>query len=363
MHIVDAQVELLTIPFRRPFSSATGTWQQRDLGLVRLRSNDGDEGLGEIATHHPGGIQGSIPDGLTELMVGLDPADDADLERRLGTVDAWPRVGRALRSAVESASVELLARSGGHSVASMLVAQPRLEVHVNGLLGLGSSEDVASQAGELVAAGFTCLKMKAGSEPLSTIIERIAAVRGAVGSDTSLRLDLNGSLRVAEATELLDAIAAYQLEYVEQPIAAAAGVAELASLRRSSPVRVAADESLRGLSAARELLDAEAADVFVIKPARVGGLRSAWRIAELAATADTPVVVSTMFETGIGVAGALQLAVCLPGDRAHGLATGDLLATDLLVRSLTVERGRMAVPLGVGLGIELDAAAAEGYRR
>lgn len=115
------------------------------------------------------------------------------------------------------------------------------------------------------------------------------------------------------------------------------------------------------MGAARVLLDSGAVDALVVKPARVGGLRQAAAIIELATTASVPVTVSTLFETGVGLAGALHLAATAPGPQAHGLATADLLDSDLLVEPLPVSYGRMTVPESTGLGIELDLVALERY--
>ncbi len=75
-----------------------------------------------------------------------------------------------------------------------------------------------------------------------------------------------------------------------------------------------------------------------------------------------PVTVSTLFETGVGLAGALHLAATAPGAQAHGLATAHLLESDLLATPLPILAGRMPVPPGPGLGIELDDAAMARYR-
>jgi L-alanine-DL-glutamate epimerase-like enolase superfamily enzyme len=100
----------------------------------------------------------------------------------------------------------------------------------------------------------------------------------------------------------------------------------------------------------------------VVKPARVGGLRQAHAIIERATTASVPVTVSTLFETGVGLAGALHLAATAPGRQAHGLATAELLESDLLRTSLPITDGRMSVPAGPGLGVDLDPVALERYR-
>ena len=75
-----------------------------------------------------------------------------------------------------------------------------------------------------------------------------------------------------------------------------------------------------------------------------------------------PVTVSTLFETGVGLAGALHLAATAPGLQAHGLATAELLESDLLQTPLAIASGRMTVPGGSGLGVDLDHDAIARYR-
>jgi len=87
----------------------------------------------------------------------------------------------------------------------------------------------------------------------------------------------------------------------------------------------------------------------------VGGLRQGCRIIELAAGAGVGAVVTTALESGVGAAAALHLAATLPPDSpACGLATGSLLAADLIRRPLVARCGRMELPERPGLGIELD---------
>ena len=198
------------------------------------------------------------------------------------------------------------------------------------------------------------------------------AVREAIGPDVHLRLDVNGAWDPPTAEERLEAVERFRLEYVEQPLAGDDAEA-LAELRRRVRVPIAADESVTSVKAARELLDAEAVDVLVVKPARVGGLVVGAEIAALAAERGVPVVVSTLFETGVGIAAALAMAARLPevvfAGRAtppdHGLATAGLLEHDLLRDELVVEDGRMWLPDEPGpggLGIEVDDDAVARYR-
>jgi L-Ala-D/L-Glu epimerase len=280
----------------------------------------------------------------------------------LRRIDRRPFVGRMTRAAVESALVELLACVQGRSVASWLMPTPRSDVAVNALLGIAAPDVTASEARRLVDAGYGCLKLKGGNEAVAALVRRVAAVRDAVGGDVALRLDLNGTLDTRSAADVLERLTPFGLDYVEQPIALTSGVGALARLRRRSAIPIAADESVRDVGTARALLRAAAADVLVVKPSRVGGLRQARSIVELAEASGVPVTVSTLFETGVGIAAALQLAATVSGDQAHGLATAELLVSDLLARPLAVVDGRMAVPPGPGLGVTLDEAAVERFR-
>ncbi len=144
---------------------------------------------------------------------------------------------------------------------------------------------------------------------------------------------------------------------MEQPVPVSAGAEALARLRRQVGVPIAADEAVTDVTALQRLVRVGAVDAVVVKPGRVGGLLEAARMVELALASQTRVTVSTLLESGIGVATALHLAASVPGRAAHGLSTSGLLATDLLREPLTVRAGRLAVPRAPGLGVALDEAS------
>ena len=362
MRIARAEVEIVEVPFREPVISGTRRWERHRAGILTLRTDDGRKGLAEFPAPEPHDLGEDVSPRLIEALTGIELDDPVTLEGTLRDIDTWPFVGRAARSAVESALVDLVARVSRRSVAGYLDSGAATDVAVNAMLGIDPPDEVATEARALVDAGYRCLKLKAGDEPDGALADRVAAVRAAVGPGVALRLDFNGSLGTDEAGDILASVAPYDIEYAEQPIPPGAGAEALARLRWNGPVPIAADESVRDLGAARVLLDTRAVDALVVKPARVGGLRQARAIVELSAAAGVPVTVSTMFETGVGLAGALHLAATVPGSQAHGLATAELLASDLLLTPLAIAGGRMAVPDGTGLGVELDPAALERYR-
>ncbi len=353
------RVDIVAVPFRAPVLTATGAWTIRRSLLVTLTDADGAHGTGEIAPargEEEAAI--SVLASLAPRLDGLTPAQvlTAIEEDRSADRSAELELASVLEAGLETALLDLAGRRAGLPVAGMLAGASgrgvaRLRVPVSRLVSATTAEDAADAARASVADGVRCVKLKVGGEPDSAAFaRRVAAVRDAIGDDVDLRLDANGAWTVAEASERLRAVDGLGIAYVEQPVSTLEG---LAAVRAVAPIPVAADEAVRGTMAAGRLIDAGAADVLVVKPVRVGGAVETLRIAAIAGAAGVPVVLSTFYETGIGLAAALHVAASLPvGDEAHGIATADLLASDLLAQRPRVAAGWAEVPADAGLGVE-----------
>jgi O-succinylbenzoate synthase len=196
-----------------------------------------------------------------------------------------------------------------------------------------------------VVAGSGCrtAKVKVADHPgsLPDDLERVRAVRDALGPGGAVRVDANGAWDVDAAVAAVRRLdrAAGGLEYVEQPCRT---VEELAAVRRRVDVRVAADESIRRADDPLRVALAGAADVAVLKCAPLGGVRRALRVAE---AAGLPCVVSSALETSVGLAAGLALAGALPGlDLACGLGTAALLAGDVVPVPPRPVDGHLPVP-------------------
>jgi O-succinylbenzoate synthase len=196
------------------------------------------------------------------------------------------------------------------------------------------------------AGGCTTAKVKV-SEPGQSLVEdeaRVEAVRDALGSSGRIRVDANGGWDVDAAVAAIGRLdtAAGGLEYVEQPCAS---VEDLAAVRRTVGVPIAADESIRRAADPYRVRDLEAADVAVLKVQPLGGVRACLRIAE---DIGLPVVVSSALETSVGIAAGVALAAALPElPYACGLATVQLLTDDVAATPLLPVDG--ALPVGVPL--------------
>ncbi len=178
--------------------------------------------------------------------------------------------------------------------------------------------------------------------PPAADLERVAAVRDALGPAGRIRVDANAVWTVDEAVLAIRELdrAAGGLEYVEQPCAS---LDELAEVRRKVSVRIAADESIRRAEDPMRVAVAGAADIAVIKVAPLGGVRRALAVAE---ACGLPCVVSSAVETSVGLAAGLALAGALPSlEFACGLGTVSLLAADVVAEPLRPVDGFLPVPV------------------
>jgi len=200
------------------------------------------------------------------------------------------------------------------------------------------------RAHEIVSAsGCTTAKVKVADPgtALYSDLERVAAVRDALGSAGAIRVDANMAWDVDTAVAAIRALerAAGGLEYVEQPCRT---IEELAAVRRRVDVPIAADESIRRAEDPLRVAVAGAADIAVIKVAPLGGVRRALRVAE---ACGLPCVISSAVETSVGLAAGLALAAALPTlDHACGLGTMPLLTGDVASESLVPVDGWLPVP-------------------
>ncbi|MFN2588154.1 MAG: o-succinylbenzoate synthase [Actinomycetota bacterium] len=186
-----------------------------------------------------------------------------------------------------------------------------------------------------VASGCTTVKVKVADGDDEA---RVEAVRDALGPGGRIRVDANGAWDVDEAARRISALARYDLEYVEQPVAT---LEEMAELRGRVDVALAADESLRKAPDPLHVPGLAAADLIVLKVQPLGGVRRCLAVAE---ATDRPAVVSSAVETSVGLAAGLALAAALPElPYACGLGTQSLLAGDVTRDPLVPRDGALAV--------------------
>jgi o-succinylbenzoate synthase len=317
----------LSIPLREPFVTAGGVVSARELVLLRLEDEDGVVGYGEAAP--------------------LPSYDGVSVEDVVAALRAEEPGPPQARTAEEMARLDLEARREGRPL-----GEPGAEaIAVNRTLAAGPPEEVARRAEEAVRDGFSCVKVKVG---LPDDVDRVAAVRLAIGPWPAIRLDANGAWTVEEAIEKLRELATFDIQLVEQPCRT---LEELAAVRQEATVPVAADESVATPDDVRAAAAAEACDVVNVKLAPSGGFGAAREALRCATEHGLTSFLSSTLDGPWGIAAALQLAAAERVQMACGLATLELFDAQLALALPPPHDGLLDVPQGPGLGVVVDASA------
>jgi O-succinylbenzoate synthase len=235
----------------------------------------------------------------------------------------WP----ALVFALETAALDF-ANGGRRQLYQNTFSEGRLALPINGLVWMGDATFMRQQIEQKLAAGYSCLKLKIGSLDFATELALLAEIRAVAGpAQLMLRVDANGAFAPTEALGKLEQLAAFDLHSIEQPIRPGQDAA-LAKLCRQSPVPIALDEELIGVTDPRRqaaLLDEVKPTYIVLKPTLLGGHAATRHWIALAETRDMAWWMTSALESNVGLNAVAQLTgEYAVGDFAQGLGTGQL---------------------------------------
>ncbi len=357
--------------------------------FVLVRSDGGLTGYGE-GTHsgNDAALAALVRDRLGPVLVERSRSCGTVQNLTAGLLDTIhaagdPRRSRVLAtavSAVEQALWDLAARAAGQPLHQALGGRRAAEpVTLYATLNRGifdrTPEGFARAARLAANEGFYAVKcapfdgVASGGEPgaarLAAIelgIERAAAVRDAIGDDVDLMIDCHGRFTEPEAIEVAARLAALRLRWLEEPVPFEPDPAALARVRRASPVPIAAGELMFGIEAFRPLLDAGAADVLMPDVKHCGGLAAAREIAALAA--QYGVAIAPHNPSGpISTLASAHLCAALSNAPLLEYAWGEVPWRALLLQPAEmIDRGRLVVPPGPGLGAQIDGPTLAGHR-
>jgi len=355
------ELRRVSMPLRRPHAAAHGTEVRRELVVVRAVGADGVEGWGECPTLTAPGYGTETTGRAWEYLCDhLAPQLAAgSLTDALATGEVLDAGFPMASSGLEGALVDLGLRRRGASLTDVLGAGSRplrrctVVTLPESVAGDGGCADVLDAVAAAVAGNAAMVKLKV--DPVAGA-GHVAAVRAAF-ADLPLAVDANGSL--AGHPEVLDALDALGLAYLEQPLPPAhPGAAALAE-RFGAPV--ALDESVSGPEALAVALASGEGSIVNLKAARVGGLAPALRCWEVARRAAADVFVGGMLESVLGRAPAVALAAAVRS-ADDGLPTdlgpsSQYFAADLGRPVVLDEDGGLVVPTGAGTGAVPDPGA------
>jgi len=360
--IVEAELFEVRAAFAKPYSLAKsyGTFTTTCAVILKLTDADGVVGWGEANPMQPFTVE-SPRDSRDVLREQLLPAVFAETLPEPGAIDLMLDGLRSdhlcAKGAVSMALLDVMGKRLGVPVTTLLGGAIHASLPVLWPLGTGTADDDCAVIEEKAAAGFGSFMLKMGAAPVRDEIRRVETLAARYGERFKLIADANQGWDLEEARVFLAGVKGMPLAFVEQPVAKA-DFDGMAILAKSSAFPISADESLTGLSEAARLAAIGAANIFSVKSSKNGGPLRAQRIGTVAQAFGIRCYMNSMLEFGITQAASLQHAATTPNlfDAGHAYMSTLRLAEDPTDFSSFVSDGRVSVPSGAGLGIEVDEA-------
>jgi len=375
MKITDIRTHILEAPLSQPFSYSRAWYATRTAMIVEIATDEGLVGWGEC--YGPARINAAVVNSMKPMLVGQDP---------LRTEWLWQEIYARFRdhgqkgsiiqglSGIDIALWDLKGKIFGVPVHRLMGGPMRTEVaaYATGLYRrkAGRPEQyLAEEAAGYRAEGFSAVKLKVGYG-LEEDARMVRAVRDAIGPGVGLMIDANHAYDTVGAIRLGRSVEAFDIAWFEEPVPPE-DVAGHRQVRSALSIPIASGECEFTRYGFRELITTRAVDIVQPDTCSAGGLSECKKIADMAAACGLRYA-PHVWGSGVALAAALQLLAVLPAFTPPSLNPAEpMLEFDrtehpirqaLLTTPIEHAKGRVAVPQGPGLGIEIDRAALERFR-
>lgn len=358
--IQSVETLIVDVPTIRAHKLSVATMNAQALVLVRVRCSDGIEGWGEATTigglnygdESPESIKTNIDTYIAPLIIGMKSNQVAKVMQKIRVTIQGNRFAKC---AIETALLDAQGKRLGIPVSELLGGRVRDELPVAWTLASGdTAKDIAEAEKMIAMRRHNIFKLKIGLRSVEDDVKHVLAIKRALGSDISVRVDVNQAWSELNAVKGIAALEAGGIDLIEQPVKAL-NKASMARLSTQFAVAIMADEALHGPSDALELANKSAADVFAVKINQSGGLFPALQVATVAELNGISLYGGTMLEGAVGTAASAHVFSTFQ-ELAFGTELfGPLLLTEeILTEPLIYKDFNLQVPKGPGLGIQLD---------
>lgn len=313
-----------TLLFKQPAGTSRGVYTKRPIWYVVARNEDnGNIGIGECAP---------LPD------LSYDRGED--YEERLKAVCRETEKMMRERCEIDYDKLrDVPSMSMGIETALKHMEKGMFEmwesdftkgkkaIPINGLVWMGTYDEMLSRIEEKRNQGFRCIKLKIGAIDFERELELIRIIRETIKrTDLEIRLDANGGFSAEDVMEKLERISKYDIHSIEQPIKAGQWE-KMSEIVRKSPIKIALDEELIGINSIdkkRELLEIINPDYIVLKPTLHGGFRGAEEWIEMATKGGTGYWTTSALESNVGLNAIAQWEAQHKPTMPQGFGTGKL---------------------------------------
>ena len=318
--------------FLQPAGTSRGVYNTRLSFYLKLTSDEQPDvvGVGECAT---------LPD------LSCDAMPPNEYERKLRTFcDEYERTGvidyEAMRAypsmlfGLETAVAQFNAK-GSLNFFNTPFGRGEEGIPINGLVWMGTFEEMFERLEAKLKAGFRCIKIKIGAIDFDRELQLIRHIRSTFSrKDVELRVDANGGFTPEEALSRMEALVQYDIHSIEQPIKQHQWT-EMARLCAATPLPIGLDEELIGVNERQkkiELLDTIRPQYIVLKPSLHGGMAGTEEWIQLARERNIGSWITSALESNVGLNAIAQLTASIYGTNirhAQGLGTGQLFADNI----------------------------------
>lgn len=310
MKITDIIVGHISVPLKKPFKTSLRTVNSIEDVIIKIITDTGNTGYGEapptgaITGDTIGSIVGAVNDHIKKNLIGMDIEN---FEEIMLSLDRSIVRNTSAKAAVDIALYDLYGQMF-HAPLYKLLGGYRKELITDITISINEPEEMARDSIEAVNLGYNTLKIKVGNDSKKDI-ERMNAIRQAVGYDIKLRIDANQGWKPKEAIYTLRKMedAGLGIEFVEQPVAAH-DFEGLKLVTDNITIPVLADESVFSPSDALKIMQMRAADFINIKLMKCGGIHNALKICSMSEIYDMPCMIGCMLEAKVSVTAAAHLA-------------------------------------------------------
>ncbi len=351
------QIELykLSIPLKEPFTTSLGTDVAAENVLVKIITNEGIIGFGECSPYMP--ISGESQD--TCFIVGqyfanaLKGKDPLQIEECIKLMDKIIYANTSIKSAFDIALYDIASQHAGLPLYKFIGGENNKTIITDYTVSVGDINKMAADAVKIKEQGYPAIKVKLGKHG-PTDVERMKAIRAAVGNEIPLRIDANQGWTVEEAIETLTALAPLNIQHCEEPIARW-NFMRLPEVKKASPIPIMADECCGDDHDAERLIQLKACDYFNIKLGKSGGIFKALKMARMAEAAGIHLQVGAMLESRLAMTAFAHYSLCSPMIEHFDFDTALMFSEDPVTGGIVYEKnGVVKVPEVVGLGAVIE---------
>lgn len=347
----------ISIPLKAPFVTSLGALEAVESVIVRITTNEGLAGWGECNPFWS--INGetqetclAVGKHIARILIGHEATDIEGLHARM---DRLIFANTSVKSAFDIACHDIAAQAAGLPLYRYLGGTENRTLITDYTVSLGPREKMASDARVIVQNGFQVIKVKLGGS-LEEDIERIRAIRAAIGDTMPLRIDANQGWSPEQAIQVLNTLGDANIQHCEEPIPRWQFM-ELRRVKEASPIPIMADESCCDHHDAERLIDLGACQRFNIKLGKSGGLFKAKKIIALAEAAGLEVQIGGFLESRLAWTAAAHLALTSKAVRYCDMDTPLMFTADPVTRGITYhENGQIKVPETPGHGASIEPA-------